>query len=73
MLLWALALRPSLSLDFLAGLNDSRITHSGGANGTRVNSSGVIVCDDTETRAGGKGLLLVEEARTNLLSLLEGD
>lgn len=70
---WALALRPSLSLDFLAGLNDSRITYSGGANGTRVNSSGVIVAATTPrfdydpVTLAAKGLL-VEEARTNLLS-----
>lgn len=67
---WALALRPTLSLDFLAGLNDSRITYSGGANGTRVNSSGNIVAATTPrfdydpVTLAAKGLL-VEEARTN--------
>jgi len=74
---WALALRPTLSLDFLAGLNDSRITYSGGANGTRVNSAGVIVAATTPrfdfdpVTLAAKGLL-VEEARTNLL-LRSGD
>lgn len=68
---WALALRPTLSLDFLAGLNDSRITYSGGANGTRVNSSGVIVAATTPrfdydpVTLACKGLL-IEESRTNL-------
>lgn len=73
---WALALRPSLSLDFLAGLNDPRITYSGGANGTRVNSSGVIVAATTPrfdydpvTLAARE--LLVEETRTNLLTYSE--
>lgn len=70
---WALALRPSLSLDFLAGLNDSRITYSGGANGTRIDSSGVIVAATTPrfdydpVTLAARGLL-VEEARTNLLT-----
>lgn len=69
---WALALRPSLSLDFLAGLNDSRITYSGGTNGTRVNSSGLIVAATTPrfdydpVTLAARGLL-VEEARTNLI------
>lgn len=62
----------TLVLDFLAGLNDSRITYSGGANGTRVNSSGNIVAATTPrfdydpVTLAAKGLL-VEEARTNLL------
>jgi len=70
---WALALRPSLSLDFLAGLNDSRITYSGGANGTRIDSSGVIVAATTPrfdydpVTLAARGLL-VEEARTNLVT-----
>lgn len=62
----------TLVLDFLAGLNDSRITYSGGANGTRVNSSGNIVAATTPrfdydpVTLAAKGLL-VEEARTNSL------
>jgi len=62
----------TLVLDFLAGLNDSRITYSGGANGTRVNSSGVIVAATTPrfdydpVTLAARGLL-VEEARTNLM------
>lgn len=61
----------TLYLDFLAGLNDSRITYSGGTNGTRVNSAGVIVAATTPrfdydpVTLAAKGLL-VEEARTNL-------
>lgn len=67
----------TLYLDFLAGLNDSRITYSGGANGTRVNSAGVIVAattprfDYNPVTLAARGLL-VEEARTNLL-LRSGD
>lgn len=66
----------TLVLDFLAGLNDSRITYSGGANGTRVNSSGVIVAATTPrfdydpVTLAAKGLL-VEEARTNLFKYSE--
>ncbi len=66
----------TLVLDFLAGLNDSRITYSGGANGTRVNSSGVIVAATTPrfdydpVTLAAKGLL-VEEARTNLFTYSE--
>lgn len=62
----------TLVLDFLAGLNDSRITYSGGANGTRVNSSGNIVAATTPrfdydpVTLAARGLL-VEEARTNLM------
>lgn len=62
----------TLYLDFLAGLNDPRITFSGGANGTRVNSAGVIVAATTPrfdydpVTLAARGLL-VEEARTNLL------
>ena len=62
----------TLSLNFLDGINDSRITYSGGANGTRVNSAGVIVAataprfDYNPVTLAAKGLL-VEEARTNLL------
>ncbi|HNB46034.1 MAG TPA: hypothetical protein PLL72_17730, partial [Burkholderiaceae bacterium] len=63
--------RPSLVLNFLQGIADSRITYSGGANGTRVNSSGVIVAATTPrfdydpVTLAARGLL-VEEARTNL-------
>ena len=64
-------LNPTLSLDFLTPVLDGRITASGGANGTRVNSSGVIVSATTPrfdydpVTLAIKGLL-VEEARTNL-------
>jgi hypothetical protein len=64
---------PSLVLDFTNGLNDPRITYSGGANGTRVNSAGLIVAascpriDYDPVTLAAKGLL-VEEARTNLLT-----
>ena len=63
--------RPSLVLNFLQEIADSRITYSGGANGTRVNSSGNIVAATTPrfdydpVTLAAKGLL-VEEARTNL-------
>lgn len=62
----------SLVLDFLSGINDSRITYSGGANGTRVNSAGLIVAatcprfDYDPVTLAAKGLL-VEEQRTNLI------
>jgi hypothetical protein len=62
----------SLDLDFSSGVIDSRLTCSGGANGTRVNSAGVIVAatcprlDYDPVTLAAKGLL-VEEARTNLL------
>lgn len=65
--------RPSLVLNFLQEIADSRITYSGGANGTRVNSSGVIVAATTPrfdydpVTLAARGLL-VEEARTNLLT-----
>ena len=64
--------RPSLVLNFLQGIADSRITYSGGANGTRIDSSGVIVAATTPrfdydpVTLAARGLL-VEEARTNLL------
>ena len=73
-------LRPTLSLDFTnGGVTDSRVTYSGGANGTRVNSAGLIVAATTPrfdynpvtlTAMG----LWVEEPRTNLLvnSLING-
>jgi hypothetical protein len=64
---------PTLDLSFLISDSlDSRITASGGANGTRVNSAGTIVAattprfDYNPTTLAAKGLL-VEEARTNLL------
>ena len=64
--------RPKLALDFLTPVLDGRITASGGANGTRVNSSGLIVAATTPrfdydpVTLDIRGLL-VEEARTNLL------
>lgn len=65
-------LRPTLSLDFTnGGVTDSRVTYSGGANGTRVNSAGLIVAattprfDYNPVTLAPLGLL-VEEARTNL-------
>ena len=66
-------LRPTLSLDFTnGGVTDSRVTYSGGANGTRVNSAGLIVAattprfDYNPVTLAPLGLL-VEEARTNIL------
>ena len=41
------AIAPTLDLDFTTGSLDSRITASGAANGTRVNSSGIIVAATT--------------------------
>ena len=75
LLTWAASsgLNPTLSLDFLTPVLDGRITASGGANGTRVNSSGLIVAATTPrfdydpVTLACKGLL-VEEARTNLLT-----
>ena len=61
----------TLYLDFLAGLNDPRITYSGGTNGTRVNSAGVIVAATTPrfdydpVTLAARGLL-VEEARRSV-------
>ena len=74
LLTWAASsgLNPTLSLDFLTPVLDGRITASGGANGTRVNSSGLIVAATTPrfdydpVTLDIRGLL-VEEARTNLL------
>lgn len=64
----------ALDLNFLASETlDARITASGGANGTRVNSSGVVVAatapryDYDPTTLAPKGVL-IEEARTNLLT-----
>ena len=73
LLTWAASsgLNPTLSLDFLTPVLDGRITASGGANGTRLNSSGLIVAATTPrfdydpVTLACKGLL-VEEARTNL-------
>jgi hypothetical protein len=61
----------SLDLDFSSGVIDSRLTCSGGANGTRVNSAGVIVAAtcprfDYDSVAQ-KYWLLIEGARTNSL------
>lgn len=66
----------SLSLNFLNGITDYRITYSGGVNGTRVNSAGIIVAavapryDYNPVTLAARGLL-VEEARTNLLTYSE--
>ncbi len=66
-------LRPTLSLDFTnGGVTDSRVTYSGGANGTRVNSAGLIVAATTPRFDYNPVTLaplgfLVEEARTNLI------
>lgn len=63
-------LRPNLDLNFLNGVIDGRLTVSGGANGTRVNSAGVIVAatcprfDYDPVTLAPKGVL-VEAARTN--------
>jgi hypothetical protein len=63
--------RPSLDLNFMNGVLDGRITASGGANGTRVNSAGVIVSAScprfnyNPVTLASRGLL-IEEARTNL-------
>jgi hypothetical protein len=62
---------PALSLNFLTESVDPRITYSGGAGGTRVNSAGTIVAatcprfDYNPSTLASLGLL-VEEQRTNL-------
>lgn len=64
---------PALDLDFTRNdlVVDSRITCSGGANGTRFNSAGLVVAavcpriDFDPVTLACKGLL-IEEARTNL-------
>lgn len=68
------ATRQRLNLNFLSGGSlDPRITTSGGTNGTRVNSAGLIVpattprFDYDPVTLAPKGLL-IEEARTNLLT-----
>jgi hypothetical protein len=65
--------RAALDLNFLLNETvDSRLTVSGGANGTRVNSAGAIVAatcprfDYDPVTLASNGLL-IEEARTNLL------
>lgn len=64
--------RPSLNLNFLQGIADPRITFSGGANATRVNSAGLIVAATTPrfdydpVTLAARGLL-VEESRINLI------
>lgn len=62
----------ALSLDFINTTTlDARITASGGANGTRINSSGVIVAATTPrydydpVTLAPKGVL-IEEQRTNI-------
>lgn len=71
--------RKTLALDFTTGVLDSRITASGGANGTITNVAGSLVAGsaprftyDPVTHALSG--LLIEEARTNLLlnSLING-
>lgn len=62
-----------LNLDFIASETlDSKITASGGANGTRVNSLGVIAAATTpryDYDYTGVALgVLIEEARTNLFT-----
>lgn len=68
--------RPALDLDFTspAEVLDPRITYSGGANATRVNSAGLLVAssgvprfDYAPSTLAPLGLL-VEEARTNVCS-----
>jgi hypothetical protein len=59
-------------LDFTTGSLDAAVTASGSTNGTRINSSGVLV-DGTAPRfdytsAGVSNGILVEPARTNLLT-----
>lgn len=64
---------PVIALDFTSGSLDPRVTATGGANGTRINSSGVIVSataprfdyDPATLLPLG---LLIEEARTNLIA-----
>jgi hypothetical protein len=65
-----------VDLDFAQETMDERITFSGGANGTRVNSAGLIVAAACP-RIGYDPIthaclgLLVEEQRTNLLTYSE--
>lgn len=71
---------PALQLNFASGVLDSRVTASGGANGTRTNASGAIVAavcprfDYSPVAIGTPLGVLVEEARTNLFlnSLING-
>lgn len=62
--------RPALDLNFLKEASDARITFSGGANGTRFDSTGTLVAktcpriDYDPVTLACKGLL-IEEARTN--------
>lgn len=68
----------SLSLDFLSGVLDNRITFTRGSTGTYFNSSGVLSSaaintprfDYDPVTLAPKGLL-IEEARTNLLTYSE--
>lgn len=64
--------RPLIDLDFRSEATPGNITISGGANGTRINSSGAVAAtaaprfDFDPVTLTCKGLLL-EEARTNIL------
>lgn len=66
---------PALSLDFLPGSLDARVTFTRGSTGTYFNSSGVLSSaaintprfDYDPVTLAAKGLL-IEEARTNLLT-----
>jgi hypothetical protein len=66
-------IRPSLDLNFLAESVDSRVTFSGGENGTRINSSGVMVAgaaprfNYNPVNRSCLGML-IEEGRANLLT-----
>lgn len=70
---------PALVLSFLTGSLDPRITATGGVNGTRVNSAGVIVAascprfDHDSVTLAIRGIL-IEPSRENLLlnSLIDG-
>ena len=71
--------RPTLDLDFTTGTLDHRVTYTGGANRTRINSAGTIVAatcprfDHNPTSLTARGVLC-ELLRTNMLlnSLIDG-
>lgn len=71
---------PSMSLDFTTATLDSRVSATGGANGSRTNSAGALVAataprfDYSPTAIGTIMGLLVEEGSTNLFlnSVLAG-
>ena len=70
---------PALALDFLSGSLDARVTFTRGSTGTYFNSSGVLSSaaintprfDYDPVTLAPKGLL-IEEARTNLLTYSDG-